>query len=312
MSRQAIPSYDLYADARHDPVPGFLHAERIGARARLHDWTIAPHRHAGMWQALLLAKGGGAAMIDGRDVAMEPSWLAWVPAGVVHGYRFLPDTDGVVVTAARDLLDAALRRDDFAPLGFLRDRSRAGKLDDADPPAQAAAAAMEGILAELGLSGFGGRAAATAQFDLLLVALARIMGPPDQGRAGAGDDLANRFRALAEAHFREQWPLTRYAAALGVTVDRLYGSVRAASGRSPQAVLHDRLLIEAKRGLLYTTMSVGEIAYGLGFEDPAYFTRFFVRRAGCPPTVFRTCEGDLASGAPAAAPRRLPSAAPVL
>ncbi|MEZ5449103.1 MAG: helix-turn-helix domain-containing protein [Thiolinea sp.] len=39
--------------------------------------------------------------------------------------------------------------------------------------------------------------------------------------------------------------------------------------------MHDRLIAEAKRQLIYANRSVNEIAYELGFRDPAYFSRFF-------------------------------------
>jgi AraC family transcriptional activator of pobA len=53
-------------------------------------------------------------------------------------------------------------------------------------------------------------------------------------------------------------------------------------------IVHARLLLEAKRQLLYTSEPVSEIAYALGFDDPAYFTRFFSQRTGVSPRVFRS------------------------
>jgi AraC family transcriptional activator of pobA len=46
-------------------------------------------------------------------------------------------------------------------------------------------------------------------------------------------------------------------------------------------------MVEAKRLLLYTGMTVAEVGYDLGFEDPAYFTRFFAEREGRAPSAFR-------------------------
>ncbi|WP_246775740.1 helix-turn-helix domain-containing protein [Methylobacterium aquaticum] len=57
--------------------------------------------------------------------------------------------------------------------------------------------------------------------------------------------------------------------------------------RSPQGILHDRLMLEAKRSLIYTTLPVSKIAFDLGFNDPAYFSRFFAARAGLSPAAFR-------------------------
>jgi AraC family transcriptional activator of pobA len=52
-------------------------------------------------------------------------------------------------------------------------------------------------------------------------------------------------------------------------------------------MVHARILLEAKRQLCYTSNSVSEIAYALGFDDPAYFTRFFSQRTGTSPRTFR-------------------------
>jgi AraC family transcriptional activator of pobA len=47
-------------------------------------------------------------------------------------------------------------------------------------------------------------------------------------------------------------------------------------------------MLEAKRQLHYTSNPISEIAFALGFDDPAYFTRFFTRQAGCSPRAFRS------------------------
>jgi len=51
--------------------------------------------------------------------------------------------------------------------------------------------------------------------------------------------------------------------------------------------LKDRILLEAKRLLIHTTLSAKEIAYDLGYEDPAYFNRLFSKKIGDAPNVFR-------------------------
>src|ERR1044072_626931 len=51
----------------------------------------------------------------------------------------------------------------------------------------------------------------------------------------------------------------------------------AVEGQPPSAILHDRIIVEARRNLVYSDMTIAQIAYWLGFQDPAYFTRFFTR-----------------------------------
>ena len=81
--------------------------------------------------------------------------------------------------------------------------------------------------------------------------------------------------------------MAEYAAALHVSESRLRSACLALTGQSPIQLIHARILLEAKRRLHYTDGPVQEIAYALGFEDPAYFTRFFSRRAGLSPRAFR-------------------------
>lgn len=114
--------------------------------------------------------------------------------------------------------------------------------------------------------------------------------PDDSPRlAGGGGQarLVQAFLAQVEADFREQPPLAERARRLSVSLPHLSRACRALLGRSALALVHDRLLLEARRHLVYTSMTVQEIAYGLGFADPAYFTRFFTHRTGRTPTAYR-------------------------
>ena len=72
-----------------------------------------------------------------------------------------------------------------------------------------------------------------------------------------------------------------------MTVSRLRTACLAVTGETPIKLLHDRIIAEAKRNLLYSDMSVAQIAYWLGFEDTSYFSRFFHRLCGEPPARFR-------------------------
>jgi AraC family transcriptional activator of pobA len=52
-------------------------------------------------------------------------------------------------------------------------------------------------------------------------------------------------------------------------------------------LVQDRAILEAKRALLYSNMTVAEVGYYLGFDDPAYFSRFFAKAEGLSPRGFR-------------------------
>jgi len=90
-----------------------------------------------------------------------------------------------------------------------------------------------------------------------------------------------------EQHFLEHWRLTRYADRLGLSTQRLNRLARAESGRSALEIVHDRLTREACRRLYYVAAPAEKLALELGFDDPAYFSRFFKRRTGMSPRRWR-------------------------
>jgi AraC family transcriptional activator of pobA len=96
-----------------------------------------------------------------------------------------------------------------------------------------------------------------------------------------------RYQALVEAQFRRQPGLPELAEPLGITPTQLNRVCHRVLGHSALGVLHARLLLEAQRELGYTTMSVKQVAIGLGFADAGYFTRWFQRLTGRTPSLWR-------------------------
>ena len=66
------------------------------------------------------------------------------------------------------------------------------------------------------------------------------------------------------------------------------------ANQASKALIHDRLVQEARRLLRFSAVPVSEIGYQLGFTDPAYFSRFFARHAGVPPSEFRARQNTVA------------------
>ena len=74
---------------------------------------------------------------------------------------------------------------------------------------------------------------------------------------------------------------------LHLTESRLTDICRRFANRPPKRLIFDRQLREARRLLLFSDSTVSEIAWQLGFKDPAYFARFFSRQVGCSPSSYR-------------------------
>ena len=88
------------------------------------------------------------------------------------------------------------------------------------------------------------------------------------------------FKLVVETHLTEQPSISAIAEKLALTTNSLYRIVKEYSGTSPKDFLTNRLMIEAQRKLNYSNLSVKELAYELGFNDPDYFSRLFKKCTG--------------------------------
>jgi AraC family transcriptional regulator, transcriptional activator of pobA len=88
------------------------------------------------------------------------------------------------------------------------------------------------------------------------------------------------FKLVVETHLTEQPSINTIAEKLVLSTNSLYRIVKEYSGISPKDFLTNRLMIEAQRKLHYSNLSVKELAYELGFNDPDYFSRLFKKCTG--------------------------------
>lgn len=101
----------------------------------------------------------------------------------------------------------------------------------------------------------------------------------------SGNDL--NFKALLEQHYIQEHSVAFYADKHYLSVDNFSKKVKKVYGKSPTKLIKERLTLEAKKKLHLTTKPIKEIASELGFEDELYFSRYFSKEVGYPPTVYR-------------------------
>lgn len=278
-----IPLFQLYGENSTWPDTDLMHCESIPARSRLHHWEIKPHRHAELFQLLYVQRGEAQVEIEGQRTLIAEAAIQVVPPLAVHGFRFSADIQGYVLTFGTALA-AELEQHLGMPLSVLasagcfalgKDRLRLHALIDTLHGEYQGNAPARGAMLQ-------------ALMTTLMVWISRQQpAPPPRSRDEHDQQLFGRYLRLVEAHYREHLAVEAFANQLGITSQRLNALCQALAGQHALQVIHQRLLLEARRNLAYTRMSIGQLSDSLGFTDPTYFARFFKRLSGQPPNTYR-------------------------
>ena len=280
-SNVSVPVFKLYGEQHDWPTPDLLHLESIPERSSLHDWHIRPHRHGDLLQVLYMQSGRVELEIEGGMVQLEGTVLQVVPALCVHGYRFSPDTRGYVLSLALPLVSQLEQALGEHMLRKALGLSVVGKDKGY----------LNWLFANLWHEYVGqqnGRDIVLASMiNGLLIWVHRRGRQHDAPSFAKGQQHLQRFTALVEEHYREHLSVEQYAHRLGCSAPHLNALCRRLAGHSALELINRRLLLEAKRCLVYTSLNISQISESLGFSEPAYFSRFFKRHSAVTPSAFR-------------------------
>ena len=226
--------------------------------------------------ALVFVTGGSGRYRDERcpnEITIAAPSVIWLSAGATHAYG--PGPDGWQEHWV--LFEGTMTRVFEGPHGWPADRP----VQPADPTvlrtlADAFARLHSALLLPSSRSQL---VAATVVAQLIGIALDATAPSPRQRAASVVDALSgSAFLPLSVAE---------RAAELGLTVDTLYTAVREATGLSPHEFIIQARMGRAQQLLADTTSEVAAVAAQVGYDDPAYFSRFFRARTGMAPQDFR-------------------------
>ena len=249
------------------------------------------------YEIFLVTRGRGTLTLDGRIYRVAQGGVFFTSPGQPRQWR-ARDLDGWCLFFTADFVEDFFKDPLFLfTLPYFH--REAGDLRVALEPAEAAmlAARLKAMRREIGRLRPDSPHALRAALYETLIQLSRAFG--EGATAARENPTAVRLRLLIERHFREHHRPAEYARRLRITVGHLNHLSRRHLGRPAGLVIRERLALEARRQLLHTDATAAEVAYALGFKDPAYFARFFRRETGISPTAYRGAEGTVIARSPA-------------
>jgi AraC family transcriptional activator of pobA len=289
-----IPLYTLYGEETVDDNTSLIHIESIAERSQLYQWEIDSHAHQGTLQTLIMFSGGAEVHLDDLTIDSPSPRVIVIPPATVHAFKFEPNTHGYVLTISESILLDTPSRRGRAPFDSLFLEPSAITLRNDSGLLKTLEDLLVHLLAEFQAPKRGHRSLTEwlAKSVLILIEREQATLLMDHRAKGGRTRLFTEFRALVEQHYLEHWKVEEYAQALNVTPSKLTRISKALTGHSAFEITQQRLLLEARRRLVHIVAPVQLLAYELGFEDPAYFNRFFKKRTGMTPAHFRRAQQE--------------------
>lgn len=289
-----IPHYFLYGEDTAAKTLTYLHIASLEDSLPKHNWEIHPHRHDNLHQLLIIEQGSVLAQVNDKSSEEHGPCILSIPPKEAHGFVHQPDVKGYIITIQRPFLlnlFSESEREEFPNL--LRTPLMARPQPDSQTAWTIENLAPQ-LFAEYNNSEVGQTSMIAAYIKILFTLIQRSQ---EVGRSAATHSANQQqdirissheqFMELLEHHYLDHWTVDQYAEVLGLTGGRLNRLCKKYSDQKALEVIHDRLITEAKRQLIYTQLSAKEISYKLGFKDPGYFSRFFSRKVGYTPGKFK-------------------------
>lgn len=279
-----IPIYsicNLHEDGGHDIV-----VTDLKSYLQSHRSLIFPHRHS-FYQVLYITKAGGDHVIDFRTYPVKHGMVFFLPPGQIHEWKFDEHTDGVLVNFGEPFFSTFL-----ASSGYLNDLplfSRSGRHCTADLSAHIPA--IDQLFRQI-LSEYLNREENC--FDMIRALLlqvfllaGRVLQTMEERKAPWQYRQLITFEHLVEQYYTQKKLPKQYAGMMFITPNYLNALCTKLTGRSAGDLIRNRILLEAKRLLAHSGLSVQEIAWQLSFENSSYFSRFFKKYEKVTPEEFK-------------------------
>lgn len=249
-----------------------------------------PHRHA-YYAIMFIEKGTGIHYVDFNEYKVEDGSIFFVQPQQMHQLLFFSPPVGRIILFTEDFLMANAIPDKLINDIYLFNEY------GISPPIQVDEKKMPvylNILSQMAYFTQSIENFTTEAFGSLLRLFliqcnsqCTTVKMQNTQLVEGGNHLIRPFKQLLEKRFATDHMVSDYAAELAVTSDYLNKTLKSLTGVSAKDHIQNKLIIEAKRSLIFSDISNKELAFYLGFEEPAHFNNFFKKMTGITPTEFR-------------------------
>lgn len=258
--------------------------------ANRHFSVKYPHRHD-FFEVLYLLKGSGYHVIDTNKYEIKPPCVFFMSPGQAHKLELSNDIEGFIFIFTADfyLLNRSNQNTliEF-PFFYTIHQDNPPLLLENENDIRFLESLFRQGIAEISDAVESNSEMLRSILDLILTTCAaRYQVTENLLNKGKGQILVKRFFHLVEENHQKNLSMSDYSGMIGITPNHLTQTVKSLTGKTSSQIIKAKQLLEIKRLLVHTNLSISEIANQLNFEDQSYFTKFFKRETGFTPVQFR-------------------------
>lgn len=289
--KEVIPSYSLSeVSASHNNLFEIVRCELNVPRLWQADF-LAPHRR-NYYMFVLVSGGGGRHWVDMALYQIKPKTFYLSSPHQIHQKEGYAPLEGIILAVTNEFLHMAENRP-LLSLPIIENQENAHELILSDADFVFLQDVTEKMFAEYTSANEWRNTMLQGYLKVLLTYTSRLYTQQFEDFPGEDRLLLRRFKKALEENFTELHLVADYAQLLNISAGHLSDVVKQQSGKTAIELIHERILLEAKRQLVHAPHSVKEIAFSLGFEEASYFNRFFKRLSGQTPATFRNVTREM-------------------
>jgi AraC-like DNA-binding protein/mannose-6-phosphate isomerase-like protein (cupin superfamily) len=290
MLHQEIKTYQLSEKSNFSPHFSFKKLEDLYSRLDGKRNTV-PHRH-NYYNIYYIEKGKGTHVVDFMEYKIEDNQLYFVLPGQMHRLVFEEQPVGRIISFTEEfIINNAIPEYLINDIYLFDDYGQSPPL----PVSEDSLAVYQNLFSQIDLFSTSlekyTMEAVGALVKLLLIQCnnhCSLHKSDNPQFLETTNHILRNFKQLLNQHYAELHMVNDYADKLAVTPDYLNKTVKSITGKSAKEHIQSKLIVEAKRSLLFSGLSGKELAYALGFEESAHFNNFFKKNTGLTPTEFKT------------------------
>lgn len=281
---KSLPIYAIKDFKKFSEEDAF-YANYLRQHIQNHDFTNTPHKHD-FFFLVLFTSGSGTHEIDFKKYPIKPGSLFVLRPGQMHNWKVSAETDGYIFFHTRDFYDEGFTKERVQDYPFYSSRHISPLVQLKKTSFLKLKELLREITEEYYLDKSRKYQKLHSLVTLVYIELSRAYTPViEPGKENYLDKL-KKFEELIDRNFKDLKNPRDYASLLNISEKHLNRISQTCLKKTSTDLISERIILEAKRMLIHSRLSVTQIADALGYKDNSYFNRFFKKRTGTTPSSF--------------------------